>query len=69
MNAQRWLTVVSIILLTGCAAPMPAVLNCASPPALPASVIEQASRQQQTYSDRVKPLLQSLEMQIETGRR
>jgi len=65
MNAQRWLTVVSIILLTGCATPMPAVLDCASPPQLPESVRMQANRPQQTFSERGKPLLQLFETLIE----
>lgn len=69
MSKQKWLTSLSILALTGCAAPMPVPTECAPPPPLPANVQSQAGQQRPTYSERAKPLLELLETQIETAPR
>lgn len=64
MNVRRWLIPVSMLTLTACAAPIK-VQDCALPPPLPASVIEQAERQQETFSSRGRSLLEFFETLIE----
>lgn len=68
MNARNWLIAASILALTGCATPMPVAMECAPPPSLPQVVRDQADRQQPTYSERARPLLDWLETLIGTAR-
>lgn len=67
-NAHRLLIAASMLVLTGCATPIPAVSECALPPQLPKAVQDQADPQRPSYSERVKPLLEWLEMLIGTAR-
>ena len=69
MHDASRLIAAMMLTLTGCATHIPVPSECAPPPQLPKYVRDQADQQRPTYSDRARPLLQSLETQIETAPR
>lgn len=69
MSVRKWLMLASMLTLTGCATPMPPVLDCASPPQLPEAVRSQADQQRPSYSERGKSLLEFFETLIGTRQR
>ena len=63
----RWPILATALALSGCATPIPVVTECALPPPLPQIVLDQADRQQPSYSDRAKSLLELFETLIQTA--